>query len=104
VAKRPILDQAYCYGRRTFRGLCVRDSASSVKLRTVWEAELRGPKRPLLDRVAHWRHLANTTERSVRDSDAALCQITLIRGEAQSPRPKGGGVLGEGAASPLSAS
>jgi len=26
---------------------------------------------------AYWRHLANTTERSVRGSDATLCQITL---------------------------
>jgi len=25
----------------------------------------------------HWRHLANTTERSVCGGDAALCQITL---------------------------
>jgi len=26
---------------------------------------------------AHWRHLANTTEQSVCDGDAVLCQITL---------------------------
>ena len=26
---------------------------------------------------AHWRHLVNTTERSVYAGDAALCQITL---------------------------
>jgi len=28
-------------------------------------------------RGAHWRHLANTTERSISGGDAALCQITL---------------------------
>jgi len=28
-------------------------------------------------RMAHWRHLANTTEPSVCGGDAALCQITL---------------------------
>ena len=26
---------------------------------------------------AHWRHLANTIELSVRGGDAALCQVTL---------------------------
>jgi len=26
---------------------------------------------------AHWHHLANTTEPSMCDGDAALCQITL---------------------------
>ena len=27
--------------------------------------------------VRHWRHLANSTEKSACDGDAALCQITL---------------------------
>ena len=31
----------------------------------------------LLDGIAHCRQLANTTERSVRNDDAALRQITL---------------------------
>jgi len=26
---------------------------------------------------AHWRHMANMTERSMRGGDAALCQIIL---------------------------
>jgi len=30
------------------------------------------------DGRAHWRHLVNMTEPSVRAGDAALCQITLI--------------------------
>ena len=32
----------------------------------------------VLDRGAHWRHVANTIELSVRGGDAALRQITLI--------------------------
>jgi len=31
----------------------------------------------VLDEGAHWHHLANTTEPSVCDGDAALCQITM---------------------------
>jgi len=35
-----------------------------------------GPMNHVLDGDAHWRHLANITESSVRGGDAALCQIT----------------------------
>jgi len=31
----------------------------------------------VLDGGAHWRHLANTIERSVRGGDAVLCQNVL---------------------------
>ena len=43
----------------------------------MFGADLRWPKEPCTSRVAHWRHLANTTDRSVRGGDAALCQTTL---------------------------
>jgi len=34
------------------------------------------PSNHTLDRIAHWRHLSNTTEQSVLGDDAALCQVT----------------------------
>ena len=39
----------------------------------------RVPEEPCTGRRAHWRHLANTTERLVRGGDAALCPVTLTR-------------------------
>ena len=41
---------------------------------TVWFADSCEPKKP---DIAHWRQLANTTEKSMRGEDAALCQITM---------------------------
>jgi len=35
------------------------------------------PRKHVLDRGAHWRHLANTVEPSMCGVDAALRQITL---------------------------
>ena len=37
------------------------------------------PGNHVLDGGAHWRYLANTSEPSVFNGDAALCQITLTR-------------------------
>ena len=36
-----------------------------------------GPIYHVLDEGAHWRHLANTLEASVRGGDVDLCQNTL---------------------------
>ena len=35
------------------------------------------PRNRVSDGGAHWRQLANTTERSVRGGDAVSCQVTL---------------------------
>ena len=36
-----------------------------------------GPTKRVLDRGAHWRHLANAIEPSICVGNVALCQITL---------------------------
>jgi len=42
-----------------------------------WGQAQVGPRNQVLDRNTYWRHLANTTKRSVRGSDVSLRQITL---------------------------
>ena len=47
-----------------------------------WVVDSRGPKKAQVapmcpDGRAHWRHVTNTIEPSVRSDDAVLCQITL---------------------------
>ena len=47
----------------------------------VWDVKLNqsrmGSRNHVLDVGTYWRQLANTTKRSMRGGDAALCQITL---------------------------
>jgi len=43
-----------------------------------WETFRLPQRNHTLDGGAHWRHLANVIKRSVRGSDAVLCQITLV--------------------------
>jgi len=71
----------YCYRRRTLRGssVCVSGApASPAKLLNWSRCRLRESdscglyRNHVLDVAAHWRHLANTTERSVRRGNAAV--------------------------------
>ena len=62
--------------------LCVRHPVSLAKAdepiqMPFGEADSRGPNKPCIMAITYRRHLANTTERSVRGGGAALCQITL---------------------------
>jgi len=49
--------------------------AKPMKTLFLMEADSRSLKEPWWN--AHWRHLLNTTKRSVRGDDVALRQITL---------------------------
>jgi len=79
---------AYCYRRRTFRGLCLcvfwthqdtRQKPLNRSRSMLLGADLCEAKEPCIsDGGAHWRHLTNTTERSVRDGDAAFAYCTVL--------------------------
>jgi len=62
----------YCCTRRTFCGLCVL-SKTDEPIEMPSEVLNRvGSENRVLDEVAHWRRLANITERSVLGGDAAM--------------------------------
>ena len=50
---------------------------SCAKTRCLFGCDSDGPNETCIRWDAHWRHLGDTTESSVRGFDAALCQITL---------------------------
>ena len=61
---------------------CVGDTVSCAKPAGRIKMLLAGPTavgsvKHVLDVDAYWHHLANTIDRFVRGSDAAMCQITL---------------------------
>ena len=83
-ASHAITDAAYCCTCRTYRGqsVCMLGSQMSPaerlnRSRCSFEAYSCRSKEPCVRCGAHWRHLANTVERSVHSGDASLCQITL---------------------------
>ena len=57
--------------------LCCAQMAAAIDLLFGRHVDSGGPKEALLDGRAHWRNLANTTEPSVCNGNAALCQITM---------------------------
>ena len=63
---------AYCYTCHTFSGPCVREhgknGCTDRSIHAVWQPweETRvDPRNQVLDGIAHWRYLANATERSL---------------------------------------
>jgi len=84
------VNAAYCYRRSSVHGLSVcrfvglsasHSSESHKNDRTdrnaLWDVNSGWPKETCIGWGAHWRHLANIIESSMRDGDASLCQITL---------------------------
>jgi len=66
------MDVGYYWERRTFR-LCVWQTGELCKMAEPTEIPFRGQTRV----GPHRHHLANMTDRSVRNDDAAICQSTL---------------------------
>jgi len=77
---------AYCYTSCTFRCLCLCVCALGISVSATktdepiemlfWGQTYVDPRKCIRSGV-HWRQLVDTSQRSVRGGDAALCQITL---------------------------
>jgi len=76
------VDAAYCYRPSSVVCQSVCHCSESCQngwtdRDAVWDLDSGGPKKACIRWGAHWRHLANTIEPSLRGGNAACCQIIL---------------------------
>ena len=76
-------DVTYCYTRPTFCGACVIDKMDELIEMPLGDTRV-GQRSQVSDGNAHWHHLVNTNERSLRCVDAAIShQFAIISSLAQ---------------------